>query len=66
MSRADDALLPLPFGLPPLFDRQLGYRGDRRFIAAHWEPLGDEVTVRDDSSVSTGFGDRYAWSDYFR
>ena len=60
------ALACLPFALPLNFAEQLGYQGDRRFIAAHWEPLGDEVTVRDDSSVSTGFDDRYVWGNFFR
>lgn len=58
-------LTRFPFTLPPLFAEQLGYRGDRRFVAVHWEPFGDEVTVRDDRSSSTGLGDRYAWSDFF-
>jgi hypothetical protein len=42
-------LIPLPFELPPRFVEQLGYRRDRRFVAAWWEPAGDELTLRDDS-----------------
>jgi hypothetical protein len=61
----DKALARFPFALPPHFAERLGYRGDRRLAAAHWEPLGDEITVRDDRSVTTGCGDRYVWSDFF-
>lgn len=60
-----DLLTPFPFPLPPLFAEQLGYRGDLRFVGMYWDALGDEVTVHDDRSSSTGLGDRYAWSDFF-
>ena len=65
MNRATGELLPLPYRLPPAFAEQLGYYRNRRFVAAYWEPLGDEVTVRDDQIVATGQGIRYAWSDFF-
>ena len=59
------APMRFPFVLPPRFAEQLGYRGVQRFVAVHWEPLGDEVTVRDDRSTATGYADRYVWSDFF-
>lgn len=65
MSRSNGDLLPLPFTLPTAFAEQLGYYRDRRFVAAYWESLGDEVTVRDDQIIVTGQGSRYAWSDFF-
>ena len=56
---------PLPFELPPNFLEQLGYRGDRRFVAAYWEPAGDEVTIRDDTSLASGMGDWWPWTHFF-
>lgn len=54
----------LPVALPLSFAERLGYRSDQRFVAAYWEPLGDEVTVCDDHWTATGLADRYAWSDF--
>jgi hypothetical protein len=65
MSRPDVGHRPLPFHLPPAFAEQLGYRRDRRFIAAYWEPLGDELTIRDDTWLACGVGDWYAWTRFF-
>ena len=56
---------PLPFALPPMFAEQLGYRGDRRFVAAYWESAGDEVTVRDDAFLACGLGDWFPWTQFF-
>jgi hypothetical protein len=56
--------MPLPFSQPHAFAAQLGYCGGRRFVAAYWDPLGDDVTVHDDRWSATGLGDRYAWSDF--
>lgn len=64
MSQPRPELICVPFALPQSFAEQLGYRGHRRFVAAYWEPLGDEVTVCDDYTSATGLGDRYAWSDF--
>jgi hypothetical protein len=58
-------LTPLPFPLPQRFAEQLGYRRDRRFVAAYWEPGGDEVTVRDDSFLACGMGDWFPWTRFF-
>ncbi len=60
-----EPLTRLPFPLPPLFAEHLGYRGDRHFVGMYWDALGDEVTICDDRSSSTGLGDRYTWSDFF-
>ena len=65
MSQPAVALRPLPYPLPPSFAEQLGYYRNRRFVAAYWESLGDEVTIRDDQVIATGLGLRYAWSDFF-
>jgi hypothetical protein len=56
---------PLPFELPPNFVEQLGYQGDRRFVAAYWEPGGDEVTIRDDAYLASGMGDWWPWTHFF-
>lgn len=56
-------LIRFPFELPQQFAEQLGYRGERRFVTAYWEPLGDEVTIGDDRTSATGLGDPYVWSD---
>jgi hypothetical protein len=56
--------VPLPFPLPPRFAEQLGYRRDRRFVAAYWD-AGDEVTVRDDSYLASGLGDWFPWTQFF-
>jgi hypothetical protein len=45
---------PLPFELPDGFVASLGYRRDRRFVAAYWEPEVDELTIRDDSWLWCG------------
>lgn len=63
MSQRRAELICMPFALPQRLAEQLGYRGHRRFVAAYWEPLGDEVTVCDDFTSATGLGDHYAWSD---
>src|SRR6266487_2410766 len=63
--RQPDPIIPLPFPLPPSFAEQLGYRRDRRFVAAYWEPMGDEVTILDDAFLACGMGDWYPWTDFF-
>jgi hypothetical protein len=55
---------PLPFELPAMFVEQLGYRRDRRFVAVYWEPLGDEVTFRDDTFLLCG-GNWYPFTQFF-
>ena len=64
MSPSANTIIALPRSLPSRFAEVLGYRGERRFVAAYWEPLGDEVTVCDDRSSAIGLGDHYAWSDF--
>jgi hypothetical protein len=63
--REQTSVIPLPFPLPPGFAEQLGYQRDRRFVAAYWEPGGDEVTIRDDIFLACGMGDWYPWTQFF-
>jgi hypothetical protein len=58
-------VLPLPCPLPRAFAEKLGYRRERRFVAAYWEPGGDVVTLRDDSFLAGGFGDWFPWTKFF-
>jgi hypothetical protein len=50
--RADWERLSVP--VPPGLARAIGYRGEARWVALHWEPCGDESFYDDGRSSGTG------------
>ena len=60
MSHASTSLLtPLSLPVPPMLEEALGYTGTARWVAFHWEPVGDELRYHD-GTVSAD-GSWYAW-----
>lgn len=52
-------ILPQVVPVPPQPAQAIGYRGDARFAAVHWEPRGDDVYF--DDGRRTGTGTTWAW-----
>ena len=61
-----EAVIPLPLRFQPAFAEQLGYQGDRRFVAVYWQASGDELTLRDDVLATSGIRRSLAWTQYFQ
>lgn len=47
-------LMPVAAPVPPNLVEAFGYEGDSRYVAFHWEPVGDELMFDDGRSGGTG------------
>ena len=46
--------MPVAVPVPPSLVEAFGYQGDSRYVAFHWEPVGDELMFDDGRSAGTG------------
>src|SRR4051794_19243387 len=59
-----DGWVRLDVPVPPRLAELIGYRGEARWVAFHWEPSGDE-SFYDDGQAS-GTGSAWAYLAYVR
>jgi hypothetical protein len=60
-------IIPINVPFPPMLARALGYEGNARYLAAWWEPGGDEVWITDGRIGETGQWSAFlAFTDHIR